>query len=975
MKSKCHKEQLEYLLSGLDQKLTIIIILGDTMRKLTPIAASLLALSSLNSFADGAISGLVSDTSGILSGAKVSIVGSKFETSTNLKGQFSLNYLPPGKQTIRVEYLGYPAAEYDIIVVDDKSIDLGSLTLNVSSDTLEEVVSMGYMRRGEMKSINMQKESNNIKNVMTADGIGKLPDRNAAEALQRMPGVSIERDQGEGRFVAIRGLPAQWNSTSINGDRLPTAEEETTSRAVALDFFPTDMIELVEVSKALTPDMEGDAIGGNINFITRRAPNERTLTVNVGAGASEKAQGGSQSLNVLYGDRSDDGKFGFLINATGWVRDWATDNYEPRRAIDDDGIAGVHRLELRDYTGTRSTYGLNMAAEYLLDHGLVYAKTMYGTLSDEETHYKSRVRYNKNRVELQHIYNELNTEMHGFEIGGEYDFSFDTRINWKLSTYQNRFEYGDIPNNEDNAYYVVKFNQSVDFDDDVGMRDGVNTGSGLIYNTIDGGTDPALEIGTHLPSDWSMDPTKAVLADVELYGIDIKERDKIVAQVDLIHNYNNHLELKTGFKYRNKERNASFYDRFYGWNEAEYGVTPTLAQVAAELNVDLVNQPGREDYLADLAIDYQSIFSKVIPVDDLKRWWDDNQHKLIFLEGDSEVVENGGGLSRNFDLEETHMSLYGMATYKSSDKWTVLGGLRATQTKTDVHGFVAVKTDQGTSVEPEQGSKNYWSILPSLHTTYHVDDMTNIRLALTRTFSRPDFGQLSPGATYSEMENELKSGNPELEPTYSNNFDLMYEHYFDDAGIISVGYFYKQIIDPVFSQSYQGNYRDQSVTVKSPLNGDDAWLHGIEFATNSNLGFISEQLNNFGFAFNFTLMDSAMDIPERDDNAKISRQADELFNVSMYYDNGDLAARIAVNHKGKYIEDHGSNSSLDTYYGDYTSLDFTASYQITSQAMLYVELNNLTDEPLQYFTGSEQRPNQIEYYGIRGQIGFKYDFF
>ncbi|MFT5758958.1 MAG: TonB-dependent receptor [Alteromonadaceae bacterium] len=945
------------------------------MRKLTPIAASLLALSSFNSFADGAISGLVSDTSGILSGAKVTIVGSKYQTSTNSKGQFSLSYLPSGKQTIRIEYLGYPTSDYEVSVIDNESIDVGSLQLNVNDNTMEEIVAVGYMRRGAMMSMNMQKESNNIKNVMSADGIGKLPDRNAAEALQRMPGVSIERDQGEGRFVAIRGLPAQWNSTSINGDRLPTAEEETTSRAVALDFFPTDMIELVEVSKAITPDMEGDAIGGNVNFITRRAPNERILSVNLGAGTSEKAEGGSQSLNVLYGDRSNDGKFGFLINGTGWIRDWATDNYEPRRAIDDDGIAGVHRLELRDYTGTRSTYGLNMSGEYLLDSGLVYAKAMYGTLSDEETHYKSRVRFNKNRVELQHIYNELNTKMHGFEIGGEYDFDFNTRIDWKLSTYQNQFEYGDIPNSEDNAYYVVKFKQSVDFDDEVGTRNGEDTGSGLIYNTIDGGTDSALAIGTHLPSNWSMDPTKAVLADVELYGIDIKERDKIVAQVDLTHVYNEQLALKTGFKYRSKERNASFYDKFYGWNEAEYGATPTLAQVATDLNVDLVNQPGREDYLDNFAIDYQSIFSKVIPVNDLKRWWDDNQHKLTFLDGDSEVVKNGGGLSRNFDLEETHFSLYGMATYKPSNKWTILGGIRATQTKTDVDGFVAVESDQGKSVEPEHGSKDYWSLLPSLHATYHLDEMSNVRLALTRTFSRPDFGQLSPGATYSEMENQLKSGNPELDPTYSNNIDLMYERYFDDAGIISIGYFYKQIIDPVFSQSYQGTYRDQSVTVKSPLNGDEAWLHGIEFATNTDLGFINKQLNNFGFAFNFTLMDSDMDIPERVDSAKISRQADELYNVSMYYDNGDLAARLAVNHKGKYIEDHGSNRSLDTYYGDYTSVDFTASYNITSQAMFYIELNNLTDEPLEYFTGSEQRPNQIEYYGIRGQIGFKYDFF
>ncbi|MCF2907573.1 TonB-dependent receptor [Pseudoalteromonas sp. DL2-H2.2] len=945
------------------------------MNKLTPIAAGILAMTSFSALADGSITGLITDASGTLSGAKISVVGTKSTTSTDYQGQFNLSRLPAGTHTLRVEYLGYPSADFDITVVDGEVVDLGSLSLNRNDNTLEEVVAVGHMRRGAMKAINIQKESDNIKNVLSADGIGKLPDRNAAEAVQRMPGVSIERDQGEGRFVAVRGLPAQWNSTSINGDRLPTAEEETTSRAVAFDFFPTDMIELVEVSKAITPDMEGDAIGGNINFVTRRAPDERLLSVNVGVGDSEKAEGGSHSFNLLYGDRLANDKFGFLINATAWERDWATDNYEPRREVDEEGVAGVHRLELRDYTGTRKTYGLNMSGEYLLDKGVVYAKAMYGTLSDVETHYKHRVRYNKNRVELQHIHDELITEMTGFEFGGEFDIDFNTRLEWKLSTYENQFEYGDIPNGKDNAYYVVKFKQGVEFDADVGMRDGANKETGLIYNTIDGGTDPAHQIGMHLPDDWVMDPNKAVLADVELYGVDIKEKDKIVAQFDLIHTYSDQLEFKAGFKYRDKERNASFFDKFYSWNDDEFGPTPTLAQVADELGVSLVDQPGRHDYLDNYEIDYQKHFSKVIPVNDLKRWWDENNHKLNYDLDDSEVVENGGGLSRNFDLEESHLSVYGMSTYTPSERWTILGGLRATQTKTDVFGYVAVKNDDGTRVEPEHGGKDYWSVLPSVHVTYHQDEMTNVRLALTRTFARPGFGQLSPGSTYLEIENQLRSGNPELDPTYSNNLDLMYEHYFDNAGVISAGYFYKQIIDPVFSQSYQGTYRGNSVTVKSPLNGDDAWLHGIEFNANSSLAFVNESLDNFGMSVNFTLMDSEMDIPGRDDKVKISRQADALYNVAFYYDNGDFAARIAVNHKGEYIEDHGDNTTLDTYYGDYTSVDATASYYLNDNAMIYLELNNLTDEPLQYFTGSEQRPNQIEYYGIRGQIGFKYDFF
>ncbi|WP_232848703.1 TonB-dependent receptor [Bowmanella yangjiangensis] len=835
---------------------------------------------------------------------------------------------------------------------------------------IEEVVSVGYMHKGMAQALTMQRTANNIVNIVSADGIGKLPDRNAAEAVQRIPGVSIERDQGEGRFVAVRGLPSQWNSTTLNGSRLPTAEEETTSRAVAFDFFPSDMIERVEVSKAVTADMEGDAIGGSVNFVTRRAPDEQTLVVNLGAGTSELAEGNSKSLNLLYGDRSEDGRFGYLLNATLWERDWATDNYEPRR----EGL-GVHRLELRDYTGTRSTYGVNGAAEYLLDNGLLYGKALYGSLRDEETHYKNRVRFNKSRVELQHIYNELITEMAGFQFGGEHDLSSATKLDWSLATYTNKFYYGDIPNSADGAYYVVKFKQGVSFDDDVGIRDGVDQGDGLIYNSIDGGTDPALEIGMHLPDDWRMDPSQAVLADVELYDIDIKEKDKIVAELNLHHQFDATLALKAGLKYRDKERNAAFFDKFFGWNEAEFGPAPTMQQVADELGVALVDQPGRSDYLSHFAIDYQKHFAPVIPVADLKRWWDQNQHKVSLLEGDSEVPELGGGLSRNFDLQESHLALYGMATYTPSDNWTVVGGLRLTQTDTEVSGWVKVEDANGSHVEPSIGKKDYLSVLPSLHLTYSPDDNSNYRLALSRTFARPDFGQLSPGATYLEIENELRSGNPELDPTYSNNLDLMYEYYFGDTGILSAGYFYKQIIDPVFSQTYQGSYRGQTVTVKSPLNGDDAWLHGVELTFNTKLGMLGDWADNIGFSANATFMDSEMDIPGRDDKVKISRQADALYNLALYYDDGAFAARVALNHKGAYIESHGSSADLDTYYGDYTSVDATASYQLTDHALIYLELNNLTDEPLQYYTGSEARPNQIEYYGVRGQVGVRYDFF
>ncbi|NMM41803.1 TonB-dependent receptor [Pseudoalteromonas arctica] len=912
---------------------------------------------------DAVFIGSVKDTQSQLSGALISIVGTDKSTVTNYQGQFELPQLDAGNYQLKVSYLGYQPYFIDLTIAEGEIQKLQPITLFAAKDdnTIEEVIALGQIQRGEMAAANNQKNAKSIKNIISADGIGKLPDRNAAEAVQRIPGVSIERDQGEGRFVAVRGLPAQWSSASINGDRLPTAEEETTSRATAFDFFPSELIEFVEVSKALTPDMEGDAIGGNVNFITKKAPDDFVLNTNFAIGQNELAGGTNYSANVLYGDRLLDDKLGFLINATAWQRDWATDNFEPRRG--DDGI-GVHRLELRDYTGTRETYGLNGAVEYQLDQGTISATAMYGSLVDDETHYKHRMRFDKDRAEVQHIRNELITEMTGFEFAGEHYFGYDKTLNWKLSSYENEFRYGNTPNGEDNSYFVVRFDQkNVGYQ---GLEDR-NTGKNYAYNTIDGGNDPWNAMSNHLPSDFSFDPDKTQLSWVQLYKVFVNEKDKIVASTDFEWQLDNDLTLKVGAKYRDKERVARFSDEFYAWDEANYGPAPTLSDFT------LADQPGRSDYLDKLPIDYQSQLSQVASTDDLAQFWNMNKDKFILDKSESALIENGGALGRNFDVSEQHTSLYGMATYTINSQWEMLGGLRLTQTDTNVDGYIYLADEN--RVEPSSAKNDYLSVLPALHVTYHSTEQTNYRLALTRSFSRPDFGSLTPGATYLEAENELVTGNPELNPTYSNNIDLMAEHFFERVGLVSAGFFYKDISDPIFQSSTIGDFGSNSgVNIIRPENGESAWLAGIEMAFNRDLGFVTPALENFGVMANATFMDSQMSIPNRDDKVAIPRQADSLYNFTLYYDDTFFAARIAVNYKGEYIEEHGSNSQSDSYYGDNTSVDFTTSYQLNENALVYLELNNLTNEPLKYYLGDESRPLQVEYYGVRGMVGINYQF-
>ncbi|MCD8540081.1 MAG: carboxypeptidase-like regulatory domain-containing protein [Leadbetterella sp.] len=225
----------------------------------------------------GRITGSVGDENGKLPGATVSIPSVKIFSASDLDGNFSIGNIPPGSYTLVISFVGYNNLEKEFLIGSGESLDLGLLAFSSSSNTLlDAVVVRGSMAPSQAKAYSIQRNAPGIMNVIASDNIGKLPDRNAAEAVQRMPGVSIERDHGEGRYVSVRGTPLQWNSTLINGNRMPTSEgtsdNSSGTRTSPLDIFPSEMIEYVQLSKAITPDMEGDAIGGSVNFITRTAP-------------------------------------------------------------------------------------------------------------------------------------------------------------------------------------------------------------------------------------------------------------------------------------------------------------------------------------------------------------------------------------------------------------------------------------------------------------------------------------------------------------------------------------------------------------------------------------------------------------------------------------------------------------------------------------------------------------------------------
>lgn len=915
------------------------------------------------------VTGTVSDSSQPLPGATVKIKGSSKIVITDVDGKFSVNDLKPGHYDLQFSYIGYEPQNMMIDLSSDQSLDLGIISMFQKQKNIDEVIVTGSLKNSEARALNMQKNAINISNVIASDGIGKLPDRNAAETVQRVQGISIERDQGEGRFVSLRGLPPFWASTTINGNRLPTAEEETTSRATAFDFFPTELISYVHVNKSFTPDMEADGIGGGVNFITKTPPMKTEFRGTLGTGYNAKSDKGVYNLGLLYGGRTKDKKFGYLVNFSHFIRNWSTDNFEARRSGDE----GVFRMELRDYNGVRKTTGANAALEYVLSpKSTLYLKGMYGTLSDDETHYKHRVRFDKfsaanntARVELQNIHNLLITELTSVSLGGVHQFS-KSKVDWDLSYYNNLFKYGNVPDKQNNSYYVIKYTQN-----GVGINPNyiADQGNGpRAYWKADGGKldlkDPDALFGFYSDPNFKMDAGQMRFTDLEFYKVYVQEKDKIVAGFNHEITASDKLTLKYGLKYRDKERNARFSDIFYNWSN---GTAPLLS----DFGQHITTQPGGANYLSEMNTNIGNTFGPVLSTGGMDQFWFQNQGNLTINKTDSEALEYNKALGRNFDVFEKHADAYGMGTYKINDRITILGGLRFSNTHTKVKGYNVIED----VLTPVENTKNYLAVLPMLHLKYMISDKTNLRFAATRTFSRPNFGDLTPGGTYIEADNEFKGGNPNLNPTYSVNLDLMGEYYFSNVGILSGGVFYKSITDPIFQDSFIGNYNGiNGVQFSAPNNGKAAWLGGIELGINRRFDFLPGFLQYFGTQLNATFMTSEMQKPSGR-MVKLPYQAKELYNIQLFFEKKGFNARLAYNHKGKFAVEYAEEDLYDSYYGKYSNLDFGTSYQINKHITVFADVNNILNKPLIYHFGKdEQRPEQVEYYGVRGNIGVKLNF-
>ncbi|MEH0152780.1 TonB-dependent receptor [Limibacter armeniacum] len=927
---------------------------------------------------NSSLRGIILDEVGALPGAAIKVLGANVGTVSRLDGSFSLVNLPSGKQTVQITFIGMAEQQLEVNLESGQTYNMGMVTMKPDDTELEEVVVKGSYYPSQVRALNIKKNFDGIAEVLAADAIGKLPDRNAAEAVQRLQGVSIERDLGEGRFVSVRGTPIQWSATLMNGNRLPSASGDNANRGVQMDIFPSELIEYVQLSKALTPDIDGDAIGGSMNFITKAAPYDKAFNINLGATYSEQAQEPGYNASIVYGDRIGK-KFGFMMSAVVWDRNTGTDQYRLGYNFENpDAVQAysINNIQLRDYLARRQTMGYNLGLEYEFnpDHK-VYFKGMYSRYLDQQSVREVYFNIDQHNTQLQARHTDYVTDLYSMQLSGKSKLSEKLHMDWQLQTARSSFAF-DAPKNlpkEERGYPIVNFIQQTDFDN--------LSSDGFKYLEMDSPNGIGDQIDAVLPYLTStLDPNQMVMQYAILAQSENDETD-YKGQVDFKYEASDRLKLKAGAKVSDKTKNV-FSATVIKMAGGLLGI-PNMPAPPMLNNMERESFPHNGGFLSEIGGIYNDMLIDQLTNDQIDQIYTDEfaqQYGLITAQG-KDAPSNQTG---SYVGDEQVYAAYLMGNYKLSGKVELIGGIRNEYNVLQFKGAkVSTNAAGETTVEDIVENNEYNAFLPMLHLKYKMDEQNLLRLAVTRTYAKADFSQLNPGVTISDIARTVVKGNTDLKPTFSINYDLMFEHYFNEVGLISGGAFYKQLSNFIYDNQSIAVVNGENYLLSRPENLDKAWLYGFEFGLSRRFRELPGFLKNFGIEGNYTFVDSEVKIPEFKDGEQVGeyssslpKQAKHIFNAVLFYEDNAFTARIAGNFKGKYVNTIRSVAGPEHYewFDDNFTVDFSTSYAFTEKMRVFAEVNNITNTPNRMYHGTVDRPERASWFGVRGQVGLSYNF-
>lgn len=865
-----------------------------------------------------------------LIGATIQLVELHQFTTTGMDGSFQFLDVIPGKYTLKISYIGFTDYSEPIEIIAN-SIQKLTIQLQLDVTTLKEF-EVTKKSDGSTIAGSRIKEKNSalVMNVTSAEAIALSPDNSVAEVVQRISGVTMENNpSGTGEsFAIIRGMPKRYNYTLVNGIKIPSSDNK--NRYISLDLFPSDLLERVEVVKSLTPNMEGDAVGGAINMVMRNAPKKTTILANAFIGyhpilfnqafqnfdakaidptspfqkngpsykatiadfttknleSNEKHFAPDYYLSLGYGKRFLHDKLGVLISGTANKLHTGTEavRFEPSTTRDGTSLPVLTNMSERFYFNDITQFGLNAAVDYQLSkkHNFKLS-SVFLDLNNNQLRNQTETRLwgisaGDNPVETtSQRFRKTHQRIYNFTLAGTHEFSNKWTADWKAAYSKAKRE------RPDHADFVTVNNYSLVADEK------------SILVAEDGDNNRAWEYNT----------------DTDFTGI-------LNLSYTLKTNKSTYM-FKTGGLFRLKNRNSFI--------------------VSYNFNPD----PGIQAYGNNWQPDDEDI----------------TQYGTWEHYGDIQFrVRNPQGSTRNELNQDSHQNvaaIYGMIDANFSKIWHAIAGARMEFTD---QGYELLAPRAGQETENNQ---TYWDVLPSFALKYALNSKSNLRISYFYSIIRPSYFEIVP-YLYRE-EDYIEMGNPDLQKIRTHNLDIRYELFTKGTGQFLIGAFYKQINDPIEYVLTDGTDLGVNDIVRRPQNFGTAVNYGIE------VNFI-KYVRNFGMKLNYSYTHSEVTTEksqrQREDPADNSSniitvnidqtrplqgQAAHIGNFSLLYkgvENG-MNAQLAFNYTGERIRTVSNFYNNDEWEKPFYQLDLSVEKQLNKKWQMYLKVRNLLNAKYQTF--------------------------
>jgi TonB-dependent receptor len=973
------------------------------------VALVILGLPALAQERKGTITGTVKDSgNSALQSALVELLPLGRKVVTDDHGQFRITDVPAGEYTLSVSYVGLAASNVPVTVQAGQEASANAV-LQVASLN-DQVIVTAERLQGEAEAINIERTSDNIVQVLPERVITSLPNTNIADAVGRVPSVSLERDEGEGKYVQIRGTEPRLSSVTVNGVNLPSPEGAV--RNIKLDAVPADLVERIEVFKTLSADQDADGIGGTVNLVTRTA-GERPFYALGGTGGYNPIQNGygRGGFSGTFGQRFGvSKKFGFLLNGTFDKTNRGIDDLEPGQATGVDpatgrNVAFANTEDRRSYNYYRTRYGFSTGIDYNIKPGTsVYAKGLYSDFHDygETWVYTpnagntiksvspdgSQITFESpmecqaiNRADptancspgsyqYRHYIRRPDQQVYSFLTGARHDLS-STLITYEFAASRSHNIGGQdfaTTNFSGNQSVDVAVNQKDLFRPKLSALDGTNLYDPTQYLLTNSSF--TSYIATQLNFQGAASAARRYNAHSHLgtfeIGIKIRnshstqnENDKILKATDPSGNSTVALSSVLG-----TYTNASYYDNFFRIGSQSYGPASNYNSITKAV----VGNPAQ--FAPDVATDIR-------------------RSAGAFFDANERIY---GGYLQNV-ISFGKLRLQTGVRFDASDT-----GFLANRIVTSDPSDPTI-TPTTPRITPNRQSAGYFNALPSVQAQYQLDKNTNLRANFSQGIARPNIGDLVPTTIVdpnaSPFPGVVIEGNPNLKPTKANNYDILIEHFFQPLGILQGGYFYKQLSDPIYptASTIPAGQPNAGLRLLQSINGPSAHIQGIEVSWEQRFSFLPGLLSGFGVSANYSYTQSGVTFPStfdggRIDNAPLSRQAPNTWNAGFTYDKARFSMRFAASHNDANIQFYNyshvdaatdrdpilglKGPGGDVYFYAHTQFDIQGSYRIAKGFRFEASGLNLSNEAFGFYQGSTIYPIQREFYKPTVSFGFRW---